>query len=96
VRLRGQRIRRVRHVPEEPAKPCGDTFEKFARDLRDRRIFAELLYELRPDDAPDFILDVDFACMIDLHRLANIPLELISIGLLGLPLLDADYTVESS
>src|SRR6266568_1392453 len=52
----------LRRVPERGQSPCGDTFQKFVEYLRQEHVFAELLYELRPTDAPDFVFDVQFNC----------------------------------
>lgn len=61
----------LRHVPEKGQSPCGDTFQKFVEYLRQKHVFTELLYELRPTDAPDFAFNVQFNCEVEGHPIQN-------------------------
>jgi hypothetical protein len=88
----------LRRVPEQGQSPCGDTFQKFVDYLRHERVFAELLYELRPTDAPDFVLAVQFNCEVDRHEIQNNVIGVLEgpLAFTPLPLHSVDWIINAS
>ena len=83
--------------PTVDSPACGQTFHDFVGYLRQHQVFSQVLYELRPDDHPDVILDADFDYENIRHRLWN---NLVSVadgltflGTTILPLRDRDWRV---
>jgi hypothetical protein len=84
-------------VPEKGQSTCGDTFQKFVEYLRQKHVFTELLYELRPTDAPDFVFDVQFNCEVDGHPIRNNVIGALEgpLAFTPLPLHSADWTINA-
>jgi len=89
----------IQYVPEQGTAPCGDTFQKFIAYLRQEKVFANVLYELRPTDNPDLVLETQFNCRVDYHHAKNLGAAIVEGTFLVpilFPLRNIDWTVEGS